>query len=42
MGPIIWAGTTAHVEVTKNTVKEGHEAIVDAVVEKRNKAREPG
>ena len=41
-GPINWAGRTAHVEVTINTVQEGHQAIVDAVVEKRNKARRPG
>ena len=42
MGPINWAGRTAQVEVTINTVQEGHQAISDAVVEKRTKARGPG
>ena len=38
-GPINWAGRTAMVEATINTVQEGHQSTVDAVVEKRNKAR---
>ena len=41
MGPINWAGRTAQIEVTLNTVQEGHPAISDAVVEKRTKARGP-
>ena len=42
VGPINWAGRTAYVEATVNTVQDGHKAIADAVVEKRTKARGPG
>ena len=42
MGTINWAGRTAQVEVTINTVQEGCWAISDVVVEKRTKARGPG
>ena len=42
MDPINWAGRTAQVEVTINAVQEGHQAILEAVVEKRTKARGPG
>ena len=41
-GHINWASRTAHIEVTINTVKGGHQAIVEAVVKKRTKARGPG
>ena len=41
-GPIKWAGRTVHVEATINTVQEGHQAIADAIMEKRTKARGPG
>ena len=41
MGPTSWAGRAAQVEVTVNTVQEGHWAIA-AVVEMRTKARGPG
>ena len=41
-GSVNWAGRMAQVEVTVNTIQEGHQAIVDAVVEKRTKARGPG
>ena len=40
-GPVNWAGWTVQVEVTTNMVQEGHQAIEDAVMEKRVKAREP-
>ena len=42
MGLISWAGRTAEVVATVNTVQEGHQAISEAVVEKRTKARGPG
>ena len=38
-GPINWTGKTAQVEVTANMVQEGCAAIVDAVMEKKTKAR---
>ena len=41
-GPVNGAGRTAQVEATANTVQEGLQATVDAVVEKRTKARGPG
>ena len=41
-GPINWAGTTTQVEVIINSVQKGHQVILDAVVEKRTKARGPG
>ena len=34
-----WAGKPAQIEVTVNTMQEVHQGIVDAVVEKRTKAR---
>ena len=42
MGFINWASRTAQVEVTINTEQEGHQAIADAVMEKRTKAWGPG
>ena len=42
MDLIIWASRTAQVEVTINTVQEGCQAIVEAVVEKTAKKRRPG
>ena len=42
IGPVNWAGRTVQVEVTANTVPEACWAIVDAVVEKKMKARGPG
>ena len=41
-GPVNWAGKTSQMEVTVNTVQEGHQAIVDTVMEKKMKARGPG
>ena len=41
-GPVNWASRTARVETTVNTVQEGHRAIMDAIMEKKTKAREPG
>ena len=38
-GPVNWAGRTAQVEATVNTVQEGYWTIADTVVEKRTKAR---
>ena len=40
--PVSWTGRAAQVEVTVNTVWEGCQAIVDAVMEKKIKARGPG
>ena len=37
-GLINWAGRTAQVEATTNTVQEGHQAIVDTVMEKKTRA----
>ena len=42
MGPINWAGRTAQIEATINTVQEGHWVISHVVTEKRTKVREPG
>ena len=42
MGPVNWAGRTAQVEVTVNTVQEGHTVIADTIIEKKMKARGPG
>ena len=42
MDPINWAGRSAHVETTINTLQEGCKDIADAVVENRTKARGPG
>ena len=38
VGPVIWAGRQAQLKMTVNMVQEGHQAIADAVVEKRRKA----
>ena len=40
--PVNWARRAVQVELTVNTVHGGHWAIVDAVMEKKTKAREPG
>ena len=40
--PVYWARRTLQVEASSNTVQEGHWAIVDAVMEKKTKARGPG
>ena len=42
MGPVNWAGSTAQVEVTVNTVQEGGWAIMDAIMEKKMKSRGSG
>ena len=41
-GPVNWASKAGQLEVTVNALQEGHQAIVEAVVEKRTKARGPG
>ena len=41
-GLVYWAGRTAQVEATINTIQEGHQAIIDAIMEKKMKARGPG
>ena len=41
-GPVNWADRTVQVEVTVNAIWEGQQAIGDAVVEKRTKAKGPG
>ena len=41
-GPINWAGRTAQVEVTVNTMQEGCRAMADTVLEKKTKARGSG
>ena len=41
-GPINWARGATQVEETKNTVQEGHWAIVDAVMDIKNEGQEPG
>ena len=41
-GPVNWVCRTVQVQVTVNTIQEGHQAIVDAVVEMRTKVRGPG
>ena len=38
-GPISWAGRAAQVDATVKTVQECHHTIMEAVVEKRTKAR---
>ena len=40
--PVTWAWRTAQVEVTINTMQEGCQAIMDAVMEKKMQARGPG
>ena len=42
MGPISWAGRAGQVEATINAVQEGCQAITEAFVKKRTKARGPG
>ena len=42
MGPTSWAGKAAQVEMTVSTVQEDCHVIVEAVIEKRSKARSPG
>ena len=39
---VMWTGRTAQVEVTANTIQEGHRAIVNAVLETKMNARGPG
>ena len=41
-GQVNWAWKTLQVEVTINTVQEGHRAIVDAIMEKKMIASGPG
>ena len=41
-GSLTWAGRTAQVEKTVNTIQEGHRAITDAILEMKMKARGPG
>ena len=41
-GPFYWAGRPAQIEASRETVQEGCHATVDAVVEKKMKARGPG
>ena len=41
-GPVNWAGRTAQVEATVNTIQEGHLAIADAIIKKKMKARGHG
>ena len=41
-GPVNWAGREAQEEMTVSTVQEGCQAITDAIMEKRTKARGPG
>ena len=40
-GPVIWARRTVQVELTANSVQEGHQVIVHAVME-RTKGRGQG
>ena len=41
-GCITWARRTTLVDVMVNTIKEGHRAITDPILEKKMKARGPG
>ena len=41
-GPFNWARRSAHIEALSKTMLEGHHAILEAVVEKKMKARGPG
>ena len=41
-GHVTWAGRTAQVEATIHTMQEGHRAMVDAIMEKKTKARGHG
>ena len=41
-GPFNWARRPTQIEALMKTMWEGHHAIVEAVVEKRMKARGPG
>ena len=41
-GPFNWAGRPTQIEALRKTVQEGHHTIIEAVVEKKMKARGPG
>ena len=41
-GPVSWAERTVQVAATIKTMQEGHQAIVDAIMEKKREARGPG
>ena len=41
-GPVSWAGRTAQEKATVKSMQEGHQAISDAIIEKKMKARDPG
>ena len=41
-GSFNWARKPAQIEVTINTMQEGHQPIVDSVLEKKTKTRKPG
>ena len=40
--PVNWAGRVAQVEMMVNTVKKGHQAIADAIVERELSPGGPG
>ena len=40
--PFNWAGRSVQIEALRKTMQEGHHAILEAVVEKKMKARGPG
>ena len=40
-GQISWAGRPTQIEASRKTVQEGHHAIIEAVVERKMKARGP-
>ena len=42
MDSVTWAGRTAQVELTVNTIQEGHRAIADTILEKEMRATGPG
>ena len=41
-GPFNWAGRPAQMEASMKSVQDDHCAIIEAVVERRTKTREPG
>ena len=41
-GSVTWAGRTAQVDVTVNTIQESHKAIAETILETKTKARGPG
>ena len=41
-GPFNWAGRSVQNEALRNTMEEGHCAILKAVIEKKTMARGPG